>query len=219
MKTKTGTRNYVRRETSGNVIAFDKARKQHAIAIPQQKKAETKQDWLIEGNALAEEESFRSALRCYKHALELDPNYFDALLSAGAVSLELNHHNKAIQYYKRALKIDPSSADVHHGLGMAYMQTGRMKKAKESLLKTLELSPNTHAAIYELGYACEEIGEYSNAILCYRMYLKHVRDGERAEQAREGITDCRSRLRAQSTLYAVPSKVASLADLSAVSPK
>jgi serine/threonine protein kinase/Tfp pilus assembly protein PilF len=86
-------------------------------------------DWDLEG---AEEE--------FKHAIDLNPNFFDAHYEYGFLLGRLNRLAEAEAELKKALRIDPLSVRGHQVLGRIYTFSGNEEKAEEHIQKGDELS-------------------------------------------------------------------------------
>jgi len=64
-------------------------------------------DWYNEGIALHISGDRDGAIRCYDHALEIDPEYAAIWGSKGIALYELGRYDGVIQCYDHALEIDP----------------------------------------------------------------------------------------------------------------
>ena len=72
------------------------------------------------GNAYSKSKQPDLAIKSYKAALRLKPNYTDAYLNLGSLQLEYGHFDAAIGSYQQALRVDPTHAIAHSFL--AYIQ-------------------------------------------------------------------------------------------------
>jgi tetratricopeptide (TPR) repeat protein len=66
------------------------------------------------------------ARRDYERALQLRPDYPEALNNLGAIYYAKKNYGKAIKYYGKALQFDPKSAAVYSNLGTAYFARGKV---------------------------------------------------------------------------------------------
>jgi tetratricopeptide (TPR) repeat protein len=64
-------------------------------------------------------------------ALELDPEYRDALDLMANLYFKIGSYENAIIYYHRALQLNPTDPQAHYNLGCAYAAAGRAVEAKE----------------------------------------------------------------------------------------
>lgn len=77
----------------------------------------------------------------FKHAIDLNPNHFDAHYEYGLLLLRLNRLDEAEAKLKKALRIDPLSVRGHQILGRIYRVSGNEEKAEEHKRKGDELGP------------------------------------------------------------------------------
>jgi len=63
-------------------------------------------------------------------ALELDPNFPEALVALGKLRLDDKKYDDAIGLLERAVKLTPQSEPAHYNLMMAYRNAGKMAEAR-----------------------------------------------------------------------------------------
>lgn len=93
------------------------------------------------------------ALDELRRAVDLNPNFGDALHNLGVAYAEMGKWDEAVRIYKKALAL-PAYGNLegtHHNLGWAYYNLGRLQEAEESFRLVLKLAPNTASAHYLLG--------------------------------------------------------------------
>jgi tetratricopeptide (TPR) repeat protein len=73
----------------------------------------------------------REAFRYASLALDLDPEYRDALDLMGNLYFKIGSPENAVIYYHRALELNPADPQAHYNLGCAYAAAGRTEEAKE----------------------------------------------------------------------------------------
>lgn len=64
-------------------------------------------------------------------ALQIEPNFPEALIAQGKLLLEDKRNNDAIQLLTRAVKLMPRSEAAHYSLMMAYRNAGKMTEARQ----------------------------------------------------------------------------------------
>jgi len=101
-------------------------------------------------------QSRKSSLQHLQRAVDLDPNFADALISLGKAKLEDKDYNAAITLLDRAVQIQPANEAAHYSLMMAYRNAGRMHDAQheQSELEKLQAAPNG-----EFGDFLRKLGE------------------------------------------------------------
>ncbi len=118
-----------------------------------------------QGNELSRAGEFENAVKEYEKALELDPQYVDAMTNLGVAYYNLGQLDEAIEQYTAALDIAPSDADIHSNLAAAYVQKHQLSSDPEQLDKALaeyeravELNPDLAEAYFGLGviYALQD---------------------------------------------------------------
>ena len=76
----------------------------------------------------------------HQRALEINPDYTEALNNMGNAFKDLGETEKAIEFYEKALDIDPNYAQAYYNMGNAFKNLGLPEKAISSYKKVLFLS-------------------------------------------------------------------------------
>jgi uncharacterized protein YjbI with pentapeptide repeats len=71
------------------------------------------------GNALRNEGKYNEAIEYYDKALEINPNYADALNGKGNALRNKGKYNEAIEYYDKALEINPRHPYANSNISLA----------------------------------------------------------------------------------------------------
>lgn len=88
---------------------------------------------------------YEEALRAVDRALDLSPNLFLVLLSAGMVRAIVGDADAAIGYFTRAMRIsprDPGTGALIAGIGGAHMIAGRYEEGLAAARRAVQESPN-----------------------------------------------------------------------------
>lgn len=85
--------------------------------------------------------ALREARSDYERALQLNPNYPDAMNNLGAIYFAERNYRKAIRYYQQALRLAPNSAVYLVNLGTAYFAQNKRRQGVEAYQKALALDP------------------------------------------------------------------------------
>jgi len=96
------------------------------------------------GNVLKEEGQTREAIKHYKTALRLWPDY---VLAHNNLATLLENHEEALHHLKMALNIDPWHQNSLYNMGVLYRERGDCSRAIPLLEKCISLEPN-----YERAY-------------------------------------------------------------------
>jgi tetratricopeptide (TPR) repeat protein len=89
------------------------------------------------------------ARRDYMRALQLRPDYPEALNNLGAIYYAKKNYSKAIKYYRKALQFDPKSAPIYSNLGTAWFARGKMNEGINAYQSAYALDPH----VFETGSA------------------------------------------------------------------
>jgi serine/threonine protein kinase/tetratricopeptide (TPR) repeat protein len=112
------------------------------------------------------------AIRMYKKALEVDPNY--ALAYAGLGDAYAQGYSRfgfssswidsALKVSKKAIEIDPNSSEAYKALGTAYSVIDRTSAAIDAYKKSIELNPGNDMAAGNLGNRYLKMGQLREAL-------------------------------------------------------
>jgi Tfp pilus assembly protein PilF len=89
------------------------------------------------------------ARRDYVRALQLRPDYPEALNNLGAIYYAKKNYRKAEKYYQKALRLDPKSAPIYSNLGTAYFARGKVNEGIDAYRNAFALDPH----VFESGSA------------------------------------------------------------------
>jgi tetratricopeptide (TPR) repeat protein len=81
------------------------------------------------------------ARRDYERALQLRPDYPEALNNLGAIYYAKKNYGKAIRYYGKALQFNQKSAAVYSNLGTAYFARGKVTQGIDAYRNAFALDP------------------------------------------------------------------------------
>lgn len=96
---------------------------------------------------------FEDGVTALKQALELFPDYFQALELLGKEEVKAGRYEEGLPVLSRAVKVNPRAAASHYALGVAYLKLGQLDSAIESLNKSASFSPTNANAQMMLGIA------------------------------------------------------------------
>jgi type IV pilus assembly protein PilF len=93
------------------------------------------------GWAYYNKKQYQEALKYYKEALKLQPDFVVALRGAGRTYLALNQGRMALRYLEHAAKLAPKIAEIHYDLAEAYLLVGKYNEARISYETVIDLAP------------------------------------------------------------------------------
>ena len=94
-----------------------------------------KEELYDEGLDLAFDEDYPGAIQKYKEALELDPEYTDALHALSMAYAEVDDLDQAIETGKRLCEIAPDDILAHTSLSTFYMNKDMIPEAEAESAK------------------------------------------------------------------------------------
>jgi FkbM family methyltransferase len=116
------------------------------------------------GNAYKMKGNHLKAVRCYREAIRLKPDYAEAYNNLGATLKSKGKHKEALEAYHRAIRFNPGYAAAYCNLGNLYRELGDPGKASESYQKSIDLQPDNVDALKGLGETCLELGRTDEAV-------------------------------------------------------
>jgi protein O-mannosyl-transferase len=123
---------------------------------------------LLAKNDGAKKRWFDSAKKELSLALDIYPDFSDALSEMGLSLQNLGEYDQAQNYNKRALKINPNHVSANNNTGVVFFLQGEIEKAIPYFERSLELNPNYREAAGNLGTCYGTIGEYQKAIKWFK---------------------------------------------------
>jgi len=124
------------------------------------------------GNRAMHEQSIEE----YNKALNLDPNYANALNMAAYEYMGLKNFEKAVEYLKRYVSVLPGQPNPLDSLAEAYLRMGKLDQAVENYKKALEVKPDYYPSMAALAYIYALEEDYSEASEWLDKYLEVVPD-------------------------------------------
>ena len=115
------------------------------------------------GVVLGQQGRWSEAINQYELALEIKPNYVEALVNLGAAQDQQGQLDKALQKYQAALRERPDFAAAHNGLGLVYQKQGRFEEAAQQFRAALSSKPDYADAHFNLALELELRGELDQA--------------------------------------------------------
>lgn len=113
----------------------------------------------------------RLALEKYKMALQIDQNFFDAWLNAGAIYTRQGKSEKAITCYQRAL-VSKNDVRAHYNLAVEFYKKSDFSSAEKALKSVLRLDSRYLNAHLLLGYVFGKTGRNDKSEISIRNALK-----------------------------------------------
>jgi tetratricopeptide (TPR) repeat protein len=103
----------------------------------------------------------------YRRAIEAQPDFVEAHIGQGDVSLAMELYSRAIAAYRRALELRPASLTLRLKLAAAYLKDGQLAQAQPLLQEVLGREPDNATALTLLGDLLLAQGDTAGAIARY----------------------------------------------------
>lgn len=115
-----------------------------------------------------------AAIRSYDKALQLYPDYVEALVMKGKALASLNEITNALAALNDAVAMAPLSFLAHSTLGQILQKFGYNEEAIESYRHADKIDPQNRSNLKHLIHLCEEMDEDEEAEH-YRIRLRNLR--------------------------------------------
>jgi len=99
----------------------------------------------------------------YERALELTPQYAEALNNLGNIRKDQKKYDEAIAHLESSIKVFPGNPKTHNNLGTVYAMKGDVNKAELYFAKAVHLQPTYFDARQNLGAAYMQQGRLDAA--------------------------------------------------------
>lgn len=103
------------------------------------------------------------ATRRLQSALEIWPDYAEALVNLGALSHSDRDYDRAIGCFRRAVAIAPTMLEGWLNLGVTQLVTGEFREALKSELRALALRPDDPFVHYQVGLCQYKLNQFDEA--------------------------------------------------------
>lgn len=94
-----------------------------------------------------------NAIDAYNHALQLAPNYKEALSQRAKNFENAQKIDDALADYTAVLKLDPNDADTYNNRGTLFMMAGRLDESVSDFTKAAELDPTDFLVFANRAYS------------------------------------------------------------------
>ena len=91
---------------------------------------------------LTDRQLYEEAIANYSKAIDLFPNFFEAIDNRAFCHMDLGHWREAIEGFEQSLVVNPNSLSAVFSIGECYLRLKNYPKAKEYFEKAIEINPN-----------------------------------------------------------------------------
>ena len=129
------------------------------------------QEYVLEGEVLANEEMWEGAIQKYKEALKIDPTYREAYMAWGKAILKLEEPDEELTAYHNAVEADQKTADGFNDLANVYYGFKKYNEAIQCYKKALDIDDNHVHSYNNWGLCLQSLEKYQEAIGKYEQAI------------------------------------------------
>jgi len=128
-----------------------------------------------------------AAANKFKQAFEYDPDFFEAYMNFGSITLNFRGFEDAQMAFSKALELNPDSYEAHIGLGVALRGLQQFDEAKKHYAAAKKLDSKRsdvyfNEGVLEMDYVgTGDEKSYKKAIKIFEKFLDHVSERERQD--------------------------------------
>ncbi|KAJ5287083.1 hypothetical protein N7478_002769 [Penicillium angulare] len=125
------------------------------------------QAWCAIGNSFAHQRDHDQALKCFKRATMLDPEFAYAFTLQGHEYVANEEYDKALDAYRHGIKADARHYNAWYGLGNVYDKMGKLDEAEQHFRNAAMINPTNAVLICCIGLVLEKSNNPKNALVHY----------------------------------------------------
>lgn len=112
------------------------------------------------------------AIKHYKEALSINPDFEMAYINLGKALLSQGKLDKSVNYYRALLAVKPNYTGIHHNLGIILLRKGEIDNAIFHFREALRIRYDYVEVYNSLGAAMTAKGELKKAIMYFKEALR-----------------------------------------------
>jgi len=112
---------------------------------------------------LKEKKDTNGALKHFRKAIELHPEFPEAYFMAGLVYLDQKKFDDSQTAFQKSIELDPKSSGPYLALGAVLNQQKKFPEAEKALSRGLEINPDAIDGQYEIGKTYWALGRWQDA--------------------------------------------------------
>lgn len=109
------------------------------------------------GNAALAAENFAEAVKCYTHAISLDPQNYVLYSNRSAAHAKAGNYEASLEDANQTIKINPTWSRGYSRKGSALAFIGRMEEAIEAYKEGLKLDPGNQQLAASLEQVMDQV--------------------------------------------------------------
>ncbi|KAJ5751932.1 hypothetical protein N7520_008849 [Penicillium odoratum] len=125
------------------------------------------QAWCAIGNSFSHQRDHDQALKCFKRATMLDPEFAYAFTLQGHEYVANEEYDKALDAYRHGIKADARHYNAWYGLGTVYDKMGKLDEAEQHFRNAAMINPTNAVLICCIGLILEKSDNSKTALMHY----------------------------------------------------
>ena len=136
--------------------------------------------YLCLGNNFHLQDKLDDAEFNFKKAIDLNPNYLQALYNLGLILKKKQRFTDAASFFERVIKLKPDFVNGYYSLGLTLIDLGELNNALINLKKVIDLKPQYPQAFFNLGIVLRKLGNKIEALKNFQQSINLKPDYTRA---------------------------------------
>lgn len=132
----------------------------------------------LQGAILSAQGKFLDAVKSYKKAVKINPNFAEAFNNLGVSLVNIGNFDDALKSYKTALLLKPNYSDLLINIGIVFSQKGEYQLAIKNFEKSIVLNPNSPLAYLNLAVTYNLINNKNDAITSIAKSIRLAPDND-----------------------------------------
>lgn len=124
--------------------------------------------------------SYQQGVKYLDRAIDLNPQYIDALIMRGLAYDALGEYPRAISDFDRAIELSPRNTNAFNNRGMTNCKLGNYQGAINDFNMAVEINPRNASAYNNRGNAYFSLESYKQAIMDYNRAIELNHQNSRA---------------------------------------
>lgn len=120
-------------------------------------------EWYEKGVNANSDGKLNIAIKYFKKAIEIYPDYEDAIFKLGFVYEKQKEYKEALKYYEKVLKLNPQAWDAWYSIGIVYAKMEKYKTALKYMKKAFELKPDNPNVMDAYARLYRYLGDHKKA--------------------------------------------------------
>lgn len=125
------------------------------------------QAWCAVGNSFSHQRDHDQAVKCFRRATQLDPQFAYAFTLQGHEYVANEEYDKALDAYRSGISADSRHYNAWYGLGTVYDKMGKLEFAEQHFRNAASINPTNAVLICCIGLVQEKMNNPKAALVQY----------------------------------------------------